>query len=93
MIAQINQGGSERTLFFEHQGNRAVRQGKWKLVAFDDQPWELYDFTSDRTEMNDLAETHPEKVKSLDALWEQWGADNQVTPLPRDLGVGYSKPD
>lgn len=83
----------ERFLFFEHQGNRAVRQGKWKLVALDDQPWELYDFSVDRIESNDLAESRPEVVRSLTNAWEKWAAENQVNPLPRDLRVPYLKPD
>jgi arylsulfatase len=50
LVDQVNQSSKkERVLFFEHQGNRAVREGKWKLVAFDDKPWELYDFSNDRT--------------------------------------------
>jgi arylsulfatase A-like enzyme len=93
LIDQINHGGKPRTLYFEHQGNRAVRSGKWKLVALDDQPWELYDFTTDRTETKDLATLYPEKVKELSEAWDQWGSRNQVTPLPRDLGVKYLKPD
>ena len=93
LIDQINNGGSERTLFFEHQGNRAVRSGRWKLVALDDEPWELYDFSVDRTELADLAKALPEKVNELSTAWEQWGAKNQVTPLPRDLGVKYLKRD
>lgn len=98
MIRQIKDAvagdaAPERTLYFEHQGNRAVRRGNWKLVALDDQPWELYDFTVDRTEMNDLAGRHPEIVRELEDAWERWGAENQVTPLPRDLGVDYLKPD
>jgi arylsulfatase A-like enzyme len=84
---------SERTLYFEHQGNRAIRSGNWKLVAFDDEPWELYDFTNDRTEMNNLVKSHPEKVKELIKAWDQWGKENYVTPLPRDLKVQYLKPD
>lgn len=93
LIEQINQGGQPRTLYFEHQGNRAVRRGKWKLVALDDQPWELYDFTTDRIETNDLAKQYPEKVQELSAAWDRWGSLNNVTPLPRDLGVMYLKPD
>ncbi|MFT5468902.1 MAG: arylsulfatase A-like enzyme [Verrucomicrobiales bacterium] len=94
LIAQLhNGGGADRTLFFEHQGNRAVRSGRWKLVAFDDEPWELYDFNVDRTELNDLAKVHPERVKEMADAWDAWGAENHVTPLPRDLGVGYLKPD
>lgn len=93
LIDQINHGGEERTLFFEHQGNRAVRRGKWKLVALDDQPWELYDFTTDRTETNDLADLYPDRVKEMSNAWDQWGSQNYVTPLPRDLRVPYLKPD
>ena len=97
LIKQLNNdvdnGCSERALFFEHQGNRAVRKGKWKLVALDDEPWELYDFTTDRTEINDLAKVHPGKVNELSAAWQKWGEENHVTPLPRDLGVQYLKAD
>lgn len=94
LIAQFhNGGGNERTLFFEHQGNRAVRSGDWKIVAFDDKPWELYDMGNDRTEMTDLSAQYPEKVKSMNAAWEKWGAENLVTPLPDDLGVKYLKAD
>jgi arylsulfatase A-like enzyme len=93
LLDQLHNGTAERMLFFEHQGNRAVRSGKWKLVALDDQPWELYDFTVDRVEMNDLANKHPRRVQQMAAAWDKWGAANQVTPLPRNLGVGYLKAD
>lgn len=94
LVRQINEGSAgERTLYFEHQGNRAVRQGQWKLVALDDEPWELYDFTTDRSEMTDLSAEFPERVYALDQLWNAWAKENNVTPLPRDLGVGYLKPD
>lgn len=90
---QIEQAASSRMLFFEHQGNRAVRFGQWKLVALDDSPWELYNFASDRTESNDLASENPKLVKHLSDAWDKWAAVNYVTPLPRDLGVKYLKPD
>lgn len=95
LISQINSANSEdqRILYFEHQGNRAIRSGQWKLVALDDKEWELYDFAVDRTELNDLAKIHPDKVKELSAAWDKWAADNHVTPLPADLGVGYLKAD
>ena len=93
LIEQLHNGSERRMLFFEHQGNRAVRSGKWKLVALDDQPWELYDFSVDRIEMNDLASKYPKRVKRMAAAWDKWGAANQVTPLPRDLGVKYLKAD
>lgn len=93
LVNQLHGKGDERTLFFEHQGNRAVRRGDWKLVALDDEPWELYDFTRDRTEMNDLSGKYPGLVKEFADAWEKWAEANHVTPLPRDLGVAYLKPD
>jgi arylsulfatase len=59
-------------LFWEHEGNRAVRQGKWKQVAREGAEWELYDLKADRTELHDLARKHPEKVQELSRLYEQW---------------------
>ena len=93
LVAQLRQPANDRTLFFEHQGNRAMRQGTWKLVALDDEDWELYDFSVDRTESNNLAAKFPAKVEKLSEAWDRWGAANHVTPLPRDLKVRYLKPD
>lgn len=78
-----------RPLFFEHEGNRAIHDGDWKLVALRDEPWELYDVTADRTELNNLAPQYPEKVIELAHKWERWGEQNFVTPLPKDYGVKY----
>ncbi len=68
-------------LFWEHEGNRAVRGGKWKLVAKEGQPWELYDMEADRTEMNDLAAKFPKRVSELSAKWDAWAARVNVLPL------------
>ncbi len=62
-------------LYWEFGGNRAVRiqQGKWKLVWDRTiEEWELYDIEADRTEMNNLAESHPEQVRKMIALYSQW---------------------
>ncbi|MHC4445502.1 MAG: sulfatase-like hydrolase/transferase, partial [Planctomycetota bacterium] len=59
-------------LFWEHEGNRAVRHQKWKLVSRDGDQWELYDIQADRTELNNLAGKHPETVKLLTAKYNQW---------------------
>jgi arylsulfatase len=59
-------------IFFEHEGNRAIRSGKWKLVSKYLDGWELYDITADRVERNDLAAKHPDIVKKLTAEWEAW---------------------
>jgi arylsulfatase A-like enzyme len=68
-------------LFWEHESNRAIRDGKWKLVAKENQSWELYDMENDRTEMNNLAGKNPKKVKELAAKWDAWAARADVLPL------------
>jgi arylsulfatase A-like enzyme len=69
-------------LFFEHDGSRAVRDGDWKLVAIRGGKWELYNITADRTERNNLANQHPDKVKELAAHWVAWANRTQVIPRP-----------
>ncbi len=69
-------------LFWEHEGNRAVRQGRWKLVRAHGGPWELYDLEADRTELHDLAGKHPDKVQELTALYEGWATRCGVRPWP-----------
>ncbi len=68
-------------IFWEHEGNRAVREGRWKLVAKEGQPWELYDMDTDRSEQHDLAAAQPERVKDLSAKWEAYAAKSDVLPL------------
>jgi arylsulfatase A-like enzyme/lysophospholipase L1-like esterase len=53
--------------------NRAVRQGRWKLVRdMNVGRWELYDVTDDRTETRDLADRYPERLAQLTAIWNSW---------------------
>lgn len=68
-------------IFWEHEGNRAVREGKWKLVAKEDQPWELYDIDADRTEMHNLASKEADRVKTMAAQWDAYAARADVLPL------------
>lgn len=58
-------------IFFRHIGHRALRMGKWKLVAVRHGRWELYDMENDRSELDNLAGKYPEKVREMSALWEQ----------------------
>jgi arylsulfatase A-like enzyme len=62
----------ERALFWEHEGNRAVRQGRWKLVSQFPGNWELYDLVADRTELQDLAGRYPERVDAMAELYRAW---------------------
>jgi arylsulfatase len=78
-----------RTLYFEHEGTRAVREGRYKLTALRGEPWKLYDMERDRTELDDLAGQQPERVASLSKKWDTWAAENQVTPLPESYPVHY----
>lgn len=68
-------------IFWEHEGNRAIRDGKWKLVAKENRPWELYDMEKDRTEMHDLADRMPDLVRKLDETWTAWARRANVLPL------------
>lgn len=58
-------------LWWLHEGNRAIRAGDWKLVAAKGDPWELYNLAKDRSEMTNLADKFPDKVKELETLWKQ----------------------
>jgi arylsulfatase len=69
------------SLWWLHEGNRAIRVGDWKLVAARGAPWELYDLAADRSETKDLARERSGQVKELAALWEkQWA---EYTALAR----------
>ncbi len=74
---------SPRLIFMEHEGNRAARDGKWKIVALHGKEWELYDMENDRTEMNNLATKNPKKVQDLAAEWDAWARRVNVS-LPID---------
>ncbi len=68
-------------IFWEHEGNRAIRDGDLKLVALENQPWRLYDLAQDRSEQHDLAASRPEVVKALADKWQTWAAASNVLPL------------
>jgi arylsulfatase len=69
-----------RLLFIEHEGNRTVRQGPWKLVALRGKPWELYHLDTDRGECDNLASRQPERVESMARAWDEWAARCDVIP-------------
>ncbi len=73
-VLEGGNGPTDRTLFWEWSGGRAVRRDGWKLVSKRG-PWELYNMAEDRTETNDLAGERPDLVEELSAAWERWYAD------------------
>jgi arylsulfatase len=72
-------------IFWEFMRNKAVRQGKWKLVTVGDNPWELYNMETDRTELNDLSGQMPEKVEELAGLYEGWVRHCKTTQKRKSL--------
>jgi arylsulfatase A-like enzyme len=84
---------NNEVLFWEHEGNRAVRDGKWKLVSYFNEiheemnrvgtgrrtgAWELYDLESDRTETRNLAQIEPDRTRQMVARYDEWAARTGV---------------
>jgi arylsulfatase len=72
----------ERPVFWEHEGNRAVREGRWKLVSKYPGDWELYDMVRDRTELNDLRGVNQPQVDAMVARYRAWAARCGVRDWP-----------
>ncbi len=86
-------GGREpeghEALYWEHIGNRAMRQGQWKM-AWDrrTQVWELYDLDSDPTELNNLVDELPERLRSMQSDLGSVGQASgcgRLPPLTRSI--------
>ena len=67
-------------LCWEHQGNRAIREGKWKLVSNYPNYWELHDLEADRTELKDLVNYYPDRVNRMVDLYNSWADKVGVLP-------------
>lgn len=80
-------GATRKPLFWEHEGNAAVRDGKWKLVRNYPEDWELYDMAADRTELNNLADRQPERVREMAAMYEEWARRCGVIPREKVLKI------
>jgi len=60
-----------------------MREGKWKLVAkYPAGRWELYDMEADRTEMHDLAQAEPARLKAMSDKWVAWANRTGVLQWP-----------
>lgn len=81
-ILQGKQRQPHPAIYWEHEGNRAVRQSRWKLVSRKEtgNRWELYDMEADRTEMNNLAKGNPAKLAELAGMWNAWAERTGVQP-------------
>ena len=79
-------------LYWEHEGNKAVRRENWKLVIKYPGEWELYDMDADRTELEDLSGKCPEIVKELSGLHDDWTDRCHVQPW-KDILESREKPE
>lgn len=91
LLRGVNKPIHDQPIFWEHEGNKAVRLGefkavmKWQDANGKEQRWELYNIRKDRTEQHDLAPEMPELVKSLTDAWQQWADSHQVLPWAQML--------
>ena len=81
-----------RILFWEHEGNRAVRQGDYKLVAQHNTSWELYNMRKDRSELHDLTKSMPQKAAELKRLYEAWAHRVGAKPWDEVSVIKNKKP-
>lgn len=73
---------ASRPLYWEHEGNAAIRVGDRKLVRLNRSQWELFDLSADRTEQRDLGDAEPEEVETLKKQWQTWAKASNVLPKP-----------
>ena len=81
-----------RHLFWEHEANRAIRMGKWKLVSRvntpmeftteDESGWELYNLKKDPSELSNIAKKRPRKTRRMAERWEKEALRTQAKPWP-----------
>lgn len=88
--------GRSSDVIFECEGHRGYRSGRWEAVtrhqtmtAFADDVWELFDMDADPTQVDDLADQHPEMLAELIEEWERAAWDNQVFPLDEGTGLRF----
>ena len=91
-----NKALGREAIYWEHEGNRAVRMGRWKLVSkaddnsfiwdkiaeLDVKNWELYDMEIDRTELNDVSKEHSDLVRKMADMWLVWAKRTKTIPRP-----------
>jgi len=82
LLPALQNGGWTRSapLMWEHEGNRAVRWDRWKLVCRYPGDWELYDMRTDRTELHDLAPKDESRVARMQDMHRGWAERCGVVP-------------
>jgi arylsulfatase len=91
-----NEALKPRAIYWEHEMNKAVQMGKWKIVCqsemldgkggawkhYHSEPWELYNIEQDRSELHNLADKYPDVVAKMAKMWEVWAHKAKVLPAP-----------
>jgi len=75
-----NKPHRREVLYWEHEGNKAIRRDQWKLVCKYPGEWELYDMEAGRTEVKDLAGQYPQMVRRLSSLYDVWAEKCHIQP-------------
>jgi arylsulfatase A-like enzyme len=91
-VTGANAARPHQTLYWRYGPQWAVRHGDLKLVVSkggSGKP-ELYDLSKDIGESKDLAAAQPAKVRELQALWDEWSAE-QAEPSAPDTPAGSGK--
>ena len=91
VLSRAPAGRGERPIFWEHEGNRAVRDGEWKLVARHPGDWELYDMERDRTELHDLRLADPDRAARMIKWYHEWAAARGVLDWPQPMELARER--
>ena len=84
LLQDKNGWDDERTLYWEHERGKAVRKGNWRLTALANGGWQLFDLAHDLSETNNIAAEHPDKVREMKSLWNNW-AKSVGLNVPDDI--------
>ena len=83
---------NREAIYWEHEGNRAIRMDDWKLVAKGRQgQWELYNMKTDRVEITDLSKKYPERAAKLQTMWQTYAERANVIPWPESKKKNKNK--
>jgi len=80
-------------MFWEYRGARAVREGRWKLVAERGKPWELYDLQADRSEVHNIIKQHPDRAARMQTRYEKWAKRIGARSVERSEKMGINRQD
>jgi arylsulfatase A-like enzyme len=100
-----SRGVPHSALYWRLGAMMAIRKGDWKLVKMHDRPFEgnpeelsdltgaeLYNLKDDRTEKNDVAAAHRDRVRDLAEAWQRWNTQLQKPAWPSGWNLQRNTP-